>query len=166
MAILYRIKPTDKNSVEAFYDVYKRMPDGGIKGWNVTETYRSGQGFVEDEGDLPCKEDKSIRVNPGVGWGADLGDRCAVNFEFDESFTDDEKAEIEKFWYEGDPADEDGRSGAAWLCDWENGWVVEDECIKVLGPFHVDKIDEDQYDSVLEEGIELRSKFVGRKRGG
>jgi hypothetical protein len=28
MTILYRIKPADKKSVEAFYDVYKKMPDG------------------------------------------------------------------------------------------------------------------------------------------
>ena len=48
MAILYRIKPADKKSVEAFYDVYKKMPDGTIRGWSVTELYRWGQGFVED----------------------------------------------------------------------------------------------------------------------
>ena len=56
MAILYRIKPVDKKSVEAFYDVYKKMPDGNIRGWNVTELYRWGQGFVENEDELPPKK--------------------------------------------------------------------------------------------------------------
>ena len=92
MAILYRIKPADKKSVEAFYDVYKKMPDGTIRGWSVTELYRWGQGFVEDESELPFSDDRYHCVDPTIGWGCELDDLCAVDFEFDESFTDEEKA--------------------------------------------------------------------------
>ena len=161
MAILYRIKPVDKKSVEAFYDVYKQMPDGSIKGWNVTELYRWGQGFVEDESELPYSDDSYHCVDPTIGWGCELDDLCAVDFEFDKSFTEEEKAEIEQLWYEGDPNDEFGRSGAAWLYDYSD-WEVEEDTITILGPFEVDKIDEDVYNESIEV-VELtpRKPFVG-----
>jgi hypothetical protein len=157
MSILYRIKPTDKKSIEAFYDVFKRMPDGTIKGWSVKETYRWGQGFVENEDELPYSDDKSHYVDPTIGWGCELDDLCACWFEFDDSFTDEEKAEVEKLWYEGDPNDEYGRSGAAWLYDGEHDWEVEEDSITIYGPFAVDKIDENVYNESIEV-IELKPR--------
>lgn len=157
MAILYRIKPTDKKSVEAFYDVYSKDEQGNIRGWSVTELYRWGQGFVEDIDELPYSDDSEHNVDPTIGWGCELEDLCAVYFEFDESFSDEEKAEVEKLWYEGDPNDEYGRSGAAWLYDGEHDWEVEDDSITILGPFVVDKIDEDVYNESIET-VELKQR--------
>lgn len=148
MAILYRIKPRDKKSVEAFYDVFKRMPDGTIKGWNVTELYRWGQGFVENEDELPYINDSYHCVDPTIGWGCELDDLCAVDFEFDDSFTDEEKAEIEQAWEDG---------GAGWLYDGEHDWQVEEDSITILGPFVVDKIDENVYNESIEV-IELKPR--------
>lgn len=148
MAILYRIKPRDKKSVEAFYDVYRRDEDGIIRGWNVTELYRWGQGFVEDESELPYSDDQSHCVDPTLGWGCELDDLCAVDFEFDDSFTDEEKAEIEQHWQDG---------GAGWLYDGEHDWEVEEDTVTILGPFTVDKIDEDVYNVVLET-VELKPR--------
>jgi len=141
MTILYRIKPTDKKSVEAFYDVYKCMPDGSIKGWSVTELYRWGQGFVENEDELPYLDDGYHCVDPQLGWGCELDDLCAVDFEFDDSFTDEEKADIEQQWEDG---------GAAWLYDGEHDWEVEDNSVTIYGPFMVDKIDENVYNESIE----------------
>ena len=59
--VLYRIKPVDKKSIEITYDVYKEREDGSIVGWNVKELYRWGQGFVEDETDLPYLESTSMK---------------------------------------------------------------------------------------------------------
>ena len=59
--------------------------------WSVTETYRWGQGFVEDESELPFSDDKYHTVNPQIGWGCELEDLCAIDFEFDDSFTEEEK---------------------------------------------------------------------------
>ena len=148
MAILYRIKPRDKKSVEAYYDVYKTLPDGTIRGWNVTELYRWGQGFVEDESELPYSDDSYHCVDPTIGWGCELEDLCAVDFEFDESFTEEEKAEIEELWADG---------GAGWLYDGDHDWQVEEDSITILGPFTVDKIDEDVYNESLET-IELKPR--------
>lgn len=148
MAILYRIKPSDKKSVEAYYDVYSKDEQGNIRGWSVTELYRWGQGFVEDESELPFSDDRYHSVDPTIGWGCELEDLCAVDFEFDDSFTEEEKEEIEQLWADG---------GAGWLYDGEHNWEVEEDTITILGPFVVDKIDEDVY-NVSIETVELKPR--------
>ena len=148
MAILYRIKPADKKSVEAFYDVYSKDEQGNIRGWSVTELYRWGQGFVETEDELPFSDDRYHSVDPTIGWGCELEDLCAVDFEFDDSFTEEEQAQIEQLWEDG---------GAGWLYDGEHDWEVEEDTITILGPFVVDKIDEDVYNETIET-IELKPR--------
>jgi hypothetical protein len=148
MAILYRIKPADKKSVEAYYDVFSKDEQGNIRGWSVTELYRWGQGFVEDESELPFSDDRYHCVDPTIGWGCELEDLCAVDFEFDDSFTEEEKEEIEQLWADG---------GAGWLYDGDHNWEVEEDTITILGPFVVDKIDEDVYNESIEE-IELKPR--------
>ena len=148
MAILYRIKPSDKKSVEAYYDVYSKDEQGNIRGWSVTELYRWGQGFVEDESELPFSDDRYHSVDPTIGWGCELEDLCAVDFEFDDSFTEEEKEEIEQLWADG---------GAGWLYDGDHIWEVEEDTITILGPFVVDKIDEDVY-NVSIETVELKPR--------
>ena len=148
MAILYRIKPSDKKSVEAYYDVYSKDEQGNIRGWSVTELYRWGQGFVEDESELPFSDDRYHSVDPTIGWGCEIEDLCAVDFEFDDSFTEEEKEEIEQLWADG---------GAGWLYDGEHNWEVEEDTITILGPFVVDKIDEDVY-NVSIETVELKPR--------
>ena len=153
MAILYRIKPQHKKSIEALYDAVDK---DNKRRWSVTETYRWGQGFVEDESELPFSDDSEHNVDPSIGWGCELEDLCAVDFEFDESFTEEEKEQIEELWANGDPNDEYERSGAAWLYDYSN-WEVEGDTITILGPFVVDKINEDVYNESLET-IELKPR--------
>ena len=148
MAILYRIKPADKKSVEAYYDVFSKDEQGNIRSWSVTELYRWGQGFVEDESELPFSDDRYHCVDPTIGWGCELEDLCAVDFEFDDSFTEEEKEEIEELWADG---------GAGWLYDGEHDWEVEEDTITILGPFVVDKIDEDVYNESIET-IELKPR--------
>jgi hypothetical protein len=148
MAILYRIKPSDKKSVEAYYDVFSKDEQGNIRSWSVTELYRWGQGFVEDESELPFSDDRYHSVDPTIGWGCELEDLCAVDFEFDDSFTDEEKEEIEELWADG---------GAGWLYDGDHNWEVEEDTITILGPFVVDKIDEDVYNESIET-IELKPR--------
>ena len=148
MAILYRIKPSDKKSVEAYYDVYNKDEQGNIRGWSVTELYRWGQGFVEDESELPFSDDRYHSVDPTIGWGCELEDLCAVDFEFDDSFTEEEKEEIEQLWADG---------GAGWLYDGDHIWEVEEDTITILGPFVVDKINEDVY-NVSIETVELKPR--------
>ena len=148
MAILYRIKPSDKKSVEAYYDVFSKDEQGNIRSWSVTELYRWGQGFVEDIDELPFSDDRYHCVDPTIGWGCELDDLCAVDFEFDDSFTEEEKEEIEQLWADG---------GAGWLYDGDHNWLVEEDTITILGPFVVDKIDEDVYNESIET-VELKQR--------
>lgn len=148
MAILYRIKPADKKSIEAYYDVYSKDAQGNIRSWSVTEMYRWGQGFVENEDELPYSNDREHTVDPSLGWGCELDDLCAIDFEFDDSFTDEEKQEIEQAWEDG---------GAGWLYDGDHNWEVDYESVNISGPFIVDKIDEDVY-NVSIETVELKPR--------
>lgn len=147
--ILYRIKPVDKKSIEAFYDVYKELPDGSTKGFSITELYRWGQGFVESEEELPNIESKYCTVDPSLGDGCELDDLISVDFEFDDDFTDEEKQEIEDSWYDG---------GLGWLVDGEHDWLIDYESITIYGPYKVDKITYSDYNIVSEEQIELKPR--------
>jgi len=153
--ILYRIKPVDKKSIEQFYDVYKELPDGSVVGWSVKELYRWGQGFVEDEMDLPYLESKYVCVNPNIGDGCELDDGCSIDFEYDDELTEEEREEIERCYTEGD---DEGKSYHAWLFDGEHDWQIEDEMITIYGPFEVDKLTYVDYNLVSEERIELQPR--------
>lgn len=147
--ILYRIHPIDKKSIESYYDVYKELPDGSTKGFSITELYRWGQGFVETEEELPNIESKYCTVDPSLGDGCELDDLISVDFEFDDTFTDEEKQEIEDSWNDG---------GLGWLVDGEHDWLIDYESITIYGPFKVDKLTYSDYNIISEERIELKPK--------
>lgn len=153
--VLYRIKPVDKKSIEIFYDVYKEKEDGSTVGWQVTELYRWGQGFVESEDDLPYIDSKSVTVDPNIGDGCELDDGISIDFDFDDELTDEEREEIERCYCDGD---EDGMSNAAWLYDGNHEWKVDYESTTIYGPFEVDKITYVDYNIVSEERIELKPR--------
>lgn len=153
--ILYRIRPTDKKSIEQFYDVYKQLPDGSTVGWSVKELYRWGQGFVETEDELPYSDSRYISVDPQVGDGCELDDGISIDFEFDDDLTEEEREEIERCYTEGD---EDGRAYAAWLFDGDHDWQIEEDSITIYGPFEVDKLTIVDYNVVSTERIELKPR--------
>jgi hypothetical protein len=153
--ILYRIKPVDKKSIELFYDVYKQKPDGSTVGWSVTERYRWGQGFVEEEFELPYLDSAYVCVNPNIGDGCEFEDGVSIDFEYDDELTQEERDEIERLYCEGD---EDGRSYQAWLFDGEHDWQIEDESVTIYGPFEVDKLTIVDYNVVSTERIELKPR--------
>ena len=155
MTRLYRITPIEKKSVEYFVDVYQQMPDGSIRGFDVTETWRWGQGFREEDEPVYATELDQVRCDPQVGWGCELDDLISVYVNFSDGFTDEEKEEIESI-LRGEREDEEGRWGTAWLYDGEHDWQIEDDCVYILGPVKIDLVDEDGYgdSAVLEENIQ------------
>ena len=72
MANLYRITPLEKKSVEYFVDVFERMPNGTIRGFDVTEYWRWGFGWREEDEPVWAGEVDRVHCNPQVGWGCDL----------------------------------------------------------------------------------------------
>lgn len=156
MEQLYRITPLEKKSVEYFVDVYETLPDGTIRGFDVTETWRWGYGFKELDDPVTEHDAKyGVHCNPQVGWGCDLDDLCSVFVNFTDGFTDEEKAEIEAI-LRGEQEDEDGRWGTAWLYDGDHNWQIEDDHVRVLAPFKIDLVDANGYgdSAVIEENIE------------
>lgn len=151
MTKLYRITPLEKKSVEYFVDVYEVLPDGSTRGFDVTEVYRWGQGFREED-ELPWKFEAEGRVNcrPEVGWGCELDDLVSVYVNFSDGFTDKEKEEIEEFC-RGEREDEDGRWGTAWLYDGDHNWQIEDDHVCILAPVKIEIVNEEVYNEVLEE---------------
>ena len=156
MGKLYRIKPVDKKSITAVYAAYKTDERGNARGFVVRELYRWGQGFREFDEPVYL-EDKWVICDPGLGWGCELDDSISIDFEFDDELTDEEKADIEDKWYNGDPDDEFERVGAAWLYDFSD-WMVEEDYVEIIGPVTVDIINGDEYNEVIEENIKLKSR--------
>jgi len=153
---LYRITPLEKKSMEYFVDVFERMTDGSVRGFQVTETWRWGQAFREEDDPVWTSETDRVHCRPELGWGCELDDLCAVWVEFDEDkFTEEEMDEIRSI-LQWEQEDEDGRCGTAWLYDGDHNWEIEDDLVAVLGPFKIDLVDEDGYGdtAILEENVE------------
>ena len=158
MSKLFRVKPLEKKNIEYFVDVYSKDKNGNIRGWNVTEVYRWGQGFRDWEEPVGEWEigRNGIHCNPQVGWGCELEDLCGVYFEFDDSFSEEERNEIESRW--DGREDEEGRWGTAWLHDGEHDWLVEDEHVRIIGPVQIDVVLDEVYNSVVEENVHPKSR--------
>ena len=137
MEKLYRVTPLHKKSVEYFVDVYQKLPDGKIRGFDVTEVWRWGVGFREEDNPVWTSETDRVLCDPQTGWGCELEDLCGVYVTFGcwdmdgnsyEGFTEEEKAEIEAILrYEKE--DEDGRCGTAWIYDGDHDWEIEEDCV-------------------------------------
>ena len=152
MAQLYRITPLEKKSVEYYLDIFEEMPDGSIRGFAVTETWRWGQGFRELDNEVYEHELSSVSCSPQIGWGCELDDLISVYVEFDDEWTDEEKEKIEAI-LRGESEDDDGRWGTAWLYDGDHNLQIDYDSVNILGPVKIDLVDEENYNEVIEENI-------------
>lgn len=157
MEKLYRITPLEKKSVEYFVDVYEKKEDGSIRGFSVTETWRWGQGFRELDNEVWKfeVEGNGVSCDPQLGWGCELDDLISVYVEFDDSFSDEEKEQIESI-LRGESEDEEGRWGTAWIYDGDHSWQVDYDHVNIIGPVKIDLVDAEGYgdSAILEENIE------------
>lgn len=166
MTRLYRITPLEKKNVEYFVDVFEHMPDGRIRGFDVTEIWRWGYGFREEDDPVWAFEigSNGVHCNPQIGWGCELDDLISVYVDFgcwdmqgntyDDGFTEEEKAQIEAI-LRGEDQDEDGRWGTAWVYDGDHAWEVEDDHVRIVGPVRIDLVDEAGYgdSAIIEENV-------------
>ena len=149
MARVYLIKPLEKKSVVWHAEMYRINEDGTVSWFNIDETYRWGQGFIEEdmESNLPIEGDDVAYCDPHAGWGAELDDSCSCWFEFSEDISEEDQEAIKEAYYDG---------GAGWLFDGDHEWQEEDTAIHVIGPFQVSLCDEDG--TVIEENVKLRTR--------
>ena len=146
---VYRITPLEKKSVIYHVEMYRNNPDGSISWFNLDETYRWGQGFIEEDMDcnLPYKGDKIAYTKQDAGWGCEFDDSISIEFEFSDDMSEEEQEEIREAYYEG---------GAGWLYDGEHDWQEEDSAVHVYAPFQVSLCENDG--AVIVAEVELKSR--------
>jgi hypothetical protein len=136
--VVIRLTPQSKKSITQMIQLYN-VPanEPGHRFVEIRETYRWGHGYMEGENldwpDLITPQNGQTYCDPQVGHGSELDDLCAVWFDYDGEWTDEQKEEFEDRWYNGDPNDDDGRSGMAWLHDYQTEWQIEDDQIIIDG---------------------------------
>jgi hypothetical protein len=150
MSQVYVIKPLHKKSIVYHVEMYRNNPDGSISWFNIDETYRWGQGFVEGDLDcnLPWEGDDVAYARADCGWGCEFDDSCSVEWEFSDDIKEMEQQELKELYYEG---------GASWLFDGEHDWQEEDTAVHIIAPYQVSLCDEFTGD-VIEENVKLKSR--------
>lgn len=158
MSRVYLIKPLHKKSIEWRVEMFRDNPDGTTSWFNMTETYRWGQGFVEEDMDcnLPYEGDDVAYAKSNCGWGCEFDDSVSVEWEFSDDLTEEDQEHIKDCYFNGDPTDPDERGGAAWLFDGYHDWQVEDDYVIIYGPFTVSLCEEDG--TVIEENVKLKPR--------
>ena len=146
---VYLIKPLEKKSIVYHVEMFRDNPDGSTSWFNMDETFRWGQGFVEGDMDinLPYEDDKVAYAKTDCGWGCEFDDTISVEFEFSDDISEEEQEEIKEAYYEG---------GASWLYDGEHNWQEEDAAVHIIGPFQVSLCEDDG--TVIEENVKLKPR--------
>lgn len=149
MPNVYRVLPLEKKSISWEIEMYRTNADGSISWFNISDHYRWGQGFIEEDMDcnLPYKGDDTVYCKNDCGWGAELDDQHSCWFEYSDDISNEEKEAIETAYHEG---------GAGWLFDGDHEWQVEDDYIIITKPYQIDLCNEDG--SVIEENIKLKTR--------
>ena len=147
---VYVIKPLEKKSIVYHVEMFRSNPDDSISWFNIDETYRWGQGFVESDLDcnLPWEGDPVAYARTDCGWGCEFDDSVSVEWEFSDDISELEQQEIKESYYEG---------GAAWLFDGEHDWGEEDSAVHIIAPYQVSLCDEITGD-VIEENVKLKTR--------
>jgi hypothetical protein len=146
---VYLIKPLEKKSIVHHMEMYRENADGSISWFNIDETYRWGQGFIEEDMDcnLPWEDDKVAYTKADAGWGCEFDDSINIEWEFSDDLSKLEQQELKEAYYEG---------GAAWLYDGEHAWQEEDTAVHIIAPYQVSLCEDDG--TVIEENVKLKSR--------
>jgi hypothetical protein len=157
----YTITPLEKKSIAITYEMFRENDDGSISWFNIEEHYRWGKGFIAEDMEVNLEADQTriqyCKVDEGEYDGCDLEDPIACYFEFSDDLSDEEKAFIEKCYYDGDPNDDNvpDIGGAAWLYDGTHNWQEEDCYIEVMAPYKVDFCTQD---GIIIREVKVRSR--------
>lgn len=149
MSRVYLIKPLEKKSIVWRIEMFRDNADGSTSWFNIEDTYRWGQGFVEADMDinLPYEGDVVAYAKNNCGWGSELDDSVSCLFEFSDDLSEEEKQAIEDHYYTG---------GASWLYDGEHDWQFEDDYFEIIAPFQISLCEEDS--TVIEENVKLKPR--------
>lgn len=160
MSQVYLIKPLEKKSIVWRVEMYRKNADDSISWFNIDETYRWGQGFIDAELDcnLPWEGDTTAHARNDCGWGSELEDSVNIEWDFSSDLSEEEQEFIKKCYYTGNPDDENvpDMGGAAWLFDGIHDWQVEDDYLEIIGPYQISLCEDDG--TVIEENVTLKAR--------
>ena len=151
MSRVYLIRPLEKKSIVWHVEMFRENKDGSTSWFNIDETYRWGQGFIEEDLDcnLPWLGDRVAYTKSDAGWGCEFDDSINIEWEFSDDISETEQQELKELYYEG---------GAGWLFDGEHDWQEEDTAVHIYSPFQVDLCEDDG--TVVEENVKLKPRPV------
>ena len=146
---IYLVKPLEKKNVIYHVEMYRNNADGTISWFNFDETYRWGQGFIEEDMDcnLPTEGDDVAYTKADVGWGCEFDDSIHCEWEFSDDIDNEEQEQIKEAYYDG---------GAGWLYDGEHDWQEEDSAVHIYAPYQISLCDDDG--AVIEENVKLKTR--------
>jgi hypothetical protein len=146
---VYLIKPLEKKRIIYHVEMFRENSDGTVSWFNLDETYRWGQGFIESDMDcnLPYLEDKVAYTSTDIGWGCEFDDSISIEFEFSDDITEEEQEAIREAYYEG---------GASWLYDGDHNWQEEDAGAHIIAPYQISLCNDDG--TVIEENVKLKPR--------
>ena len=149
MSQVYLIRPLKKKSIVYHVEMFRENADGSISWFNIDETYRWGQGFIEADMDcnLPWQDDMIAYTKPDTGWGCEFDDSISIEWEFSDDIKELEQQELKELYYEG---------GAGWLFDGEHAWQEEDSAVHIIAPYQVSLCE--AYGQVIEENVKLKPR--------
>ncbi len=149
MSKVYLIKPLEKKSIVWHVEMYRNNADGSISWFNIDETYRWGQGFIEADLDcnLPWEGDPVAYTRQDAGWGCEFDDSINIEFEFSDDIDEEEQEDIKNSYYEG---------GASWVYDADHDWMEEDSAVHIIAPYQVNLCEDDG--TVIEENVKLKTR--------
>lgn len=160
MSRVYLVKPLEKKSIQWCLEMFRENKDGSISWFNMNETYRWGQGFIEGDMDsnLPYNGDTQVYCKTDEGWGCEFEDSIHIEWDFSDDLSEEEQEHIKKCYIEGDPDDDNvpDIGGAAWIFDGTHDWQVEDDYVIVYGPYQISLCEADG--TVIEENVELKPR--------
>lgn len=146
---VYLVTPLHKKSIIYHVEMFRENADGTISWFNLDETYRWGQGFIDGDMDcnLPWKGDPVAYTKADIGWGCEFDDSINIELEFSDDITKEEQEAIREAYYEG---------GAGWMYDGEHDWQEEDSSVNIHGPYKISLCEDDG--TVIEEDVELKDR--------
>jgi hypothetical protein len=146
---VYLIKPLEKKSIVWHVEMYRHNKDGSISWFNLDETFRWGQGFIEEDMDcnLPYEDSRVAYAKSEPGWGCEFDDSINIEIEYSDDITEEEQEAIREAYYEG---------GAGWLFDGEHDWQEEDTSVLVYAPFQISLCEDDG--TIIEENVKLEKR--------
>lgn len=146
MSNLYQVVPLEKKSVVYKAEMYRKNSDGTISRFEVSTTYRYGQGYLDSSVDsLPYKDDEVVTCNIETGFGCEFDDVIDCEFEFSEDLSEDEQATIRDSYSEG---------YQGWLYDGDHSWEFETSGLEILAPYQIMLVDASN-GSVIQENVVL-----------